>query len=145
MLKKIIFTLGFTVATGILVSGCATNSAAKQAQISIERVDSSSVNITHAYLTKTEKGLNLRGELKRKQHSHGQVLGHVHVEVVNANGDIIKTVELDPSRKASSDHIAKFHTTLPNDATGNTVKIIHHDALSHKQESKVNVWQDANN
>ena len=145
MLKSIIFTLTMAAATGMLLAGCATGSVAKQAQISIERVDSSSVNITHAYLIKTEEGLSLRGELKRKLHSHGPVPGHVHVEVVSRNGEIIKAVDLDLSRKASSDHIAKFQTTLPNEAAGNIVRIFHHDALSHKQESEAGVWQDANN
>lgn len=141
-MKKTFVSLGLVFFSSIFVAGCATSHHAKNSDIMIERIDSSSVKVTHAYITKTAEGLILQGELKRKQHSHAPVPGHVHVELIDSNGETINTIELDPRAKTSSDHIAKFDTVLPQEADANKVKIIHHDVLSHKKESDMGVWQN---
>jgi len=141
-MKKHLTSLGIVLISSAFVTGCATSNYAKEANITIERINSSSVKITSAYITKTSQGLKLRGEVKRKKHSHAPVPGHIHVEIVNPNGDVIKTIELDPSAKGSSDHIAWFHATLPQEAIGNKLTITHHDMVSHKQIHDVATWKE---
>jgi len=143
MLRKTLTSLGLAVVAGTLIAGCATNGMAKQKQISIERVDSSSVNVGHAYIDKTADGLTLRGEVKRKIHSHGKVSGHLHVELINPQGQVLKTAEVNHNRKASSDHIADFSTLLPMElAPGSVVRIIHHDMKSHMSDASDSQWKD---
>ena len=143
MLKKILVILGMTVGAGALVTGCTANGMAKQAQISIERVDSSTVKIGHAYITKTADGLVLRGEVKRKIHGHGSVPGYLHVELLNPQGQVLKTAEVNHNRKANSDHIANFSTLLPIElVTGSAVRIVHHDMKSHMSDASDSPWKD---
>jgi len=142
MLSKTLASLGLAVVAGTLIVGCATNGIAKQAQISIERVDSSTVNIGHAYLAKTVDGLVLRGEVKRKTHGHGGIPGHLHVELLNPQGQVLKMAEVNHNRKANSDHIADFSTLLPMElAAGSVVRIIHHDMKSHISEDSGSLWK----
>ena len=142
MFYKYSFKFGASILLTLFVSACATMDYAKEADISIERVDSSTVNISHAYITKTKDGLLLRGEVKRKLHSHGTIPGHIHIELVNPDGDVVKTAEVEHSRKASSDHLADFQILLPeNMGAGSVVRIVHHDASSHKEEEVVD-WLD---
>lgn len=143
MLKKIMLTLGITIATASLLAGCATSSVTKHEKVSIERVDSSSVKITHAYLARTGEGLKLRGEVKRIIHGHGSIPGHIHIELLDPQGQVLKTADIDHNRKASSAHISDFSTLLPMElAAGSVVRIIHHDMKSHMSNEPDTVWQD---
>jgi len=142
MVGKKSFKSGLALLFAVFVSGCATTDYAKEAQITIDRVDSSTVNISHAYLTKTKEGLLLRGEVKRKTHKHGSIPGHLHIELVDPQGKIIKTAEIEHSRKGSSDHIADFQVLLPLElGAGSVIRVVHHDAMSHKDEEAVD-WRD---
>lgn len=141
--KNLVILLGMTVIAGTLVTGCATNSIDKQKQIAIERVDSSSVKIGHAYFAKTAEGLMLRGEVKRKMHSHGKIIGHLHVELISPQGQVLKTAEVKHNKKGSSDHIADFSMLLPVElAAGSVVRIIHHDMKSHMSSVPASPWKD---
>lgn len=124
--------------------GCATNPMSQKAEINIEKVDSSTVRITHAFLKETGEGLVLSGEVKRKHHSHASIPGHLHLELIRPDGEVVNKAEIHHTRKANSDHIAVFTTVLPSDlAEGSTVRIIHHDAKSHKTDGDHHQMWDA--
>ena len=144
MSYKCLFKSGAAVILIMFLTACATTTDyAKKAGITIERVDSSTVNVSHAYLAKTADGLLLRGEVKRKIHSHGSIPGHLHIELIDPQGQLIKTAEVDHSRKGSSDHIADFQVLLPLElSVGSVIRVVHHDASSHKEEDDMVDWMD---
>ena len=124
-----------------MIAGCATNQMSQKTEITIEKVDSSSVKITHAFLKETGDGLVLSGEVKRKHHSHSAIPGHLHLELIQPNGDVVNKAEIHHTRKANSDHIAVFKIILPTDlAEGTVVRVVHHDAKSHQTNEHHQEW-----
>lgn len=142
MLKALAKTSIIICISSALLLGCATSSNQQQSGIAIERIHSSTVDIIHAYLQSTPDGLMLKGEVKRKQHSHMNIPGHLRVDLIDPTGEVLKTVKLDHSRKGSSDHLASFAVLLPMTlAEGSVIRITHHDVKSHRDEKPEAVWQ----
>lgn len=140
MLKKNILGILFVVA---IITGCATNSDTNAVNIKIEHVSSSSVNIEHTYVTRTKEGLMLEGEIKRKMPHQGRIIGHLHVEIIDENGNILKTAEIKHYRNTNNNRIAKFSTLLPMELTkGRSLRIVHHDIRSHIDEPPTSPWHD---
>ncbi len=138
-----VFSLVIVLTTSQLVSGCATTRVAGQNQISIESVDSSLMRINRSYLKKTPEGLSLQGEIRAKFNRRMYTAGHIHVEIINGNGSIVKRAELKPDRNPVNRKIARFSILLPQDTTaGTVVRLIHHDASPHWKEGDLGVWKD---
>lgn len=142
MLKALAKSSMIICISSVLLLGCATNIEHQRAEIIIERVHSSTVDIIHAYLQTTSEGLMLKGEVKRKRHSHMNIPGHLRVDLIDPTGEVVQTVKLDHSRKGSSDHLANFSILLPITlAEGSAIRISHHDVTSHRDEKPEVLWQ----
>lgn len=137
------FFAAVIVALLTLLSGCATNSQNQATTPTIERVDSSTVTITHAYIDNTKEGGVLKGEIKRTIHSHGGIPGHVRIEIVNSEGKVVKAADIPYTPKPNSEHIADFSVLLPDDYAENSiVRVIHHDMKTHITHPSTSPWQD---
>ena len=137
------FSIVIALAVSQLVSGCATTSVAEQNQISIESVDSSSVRITRSYLSKMPEGLSLLGEIRGKFRRRIYATGHIHVEILNGKGSIVKKTEIKPRWKPGNRKVAQFGILLPIEAvTGSVVRLIHHDEKSHWNQDDTGIWKD---
>ena len=137
------FAIALIAAVIIALSGCATSkTAGPQDRITIEKVGSNSVNITHAYLSQTDSGLTLHGELKRRQHSHALIPGHLHVELIDPNGQELQTADVDYKRKGTKSHISTFHLPIPIElAPGSTIRITHYEPDSHTGAEQNGRWR----
>lgn len=137
--------------TGILagmmvITGCATNtSIVKKENVAIERVDSGTARIGHAYLQASESGMVLRGELQRRFRSRGPIPGHLHIELIAPDGAAFKEATIGYRRMSVKSRIAKFHLEIPATPSDiKSVRIIHHDLRSHMSDSQESPWQDIN-
>lgn len=135
------FIFGLTAV--MTLSSCATHKTAKpQDQIAIEKVESASVNITHAYLLQTDEGYTLRGELKRRHHSHALIPGHLHVELIDPDGRELQTADIDYKRKGTKSHISTFHLPIPIALEpGSTIRISHFEPDAHGDGEQDAVWR----
>jgi len=126
-------------------TACSTTSLVKEENnIAIERVDSEGANISHAYLTRTDNQLLLRGEIKRRFTGRGPIPGHLHITLIDPQGKVIKEADIGYSRRNIKSSIATFNTKLPVDLTpGSTVQITHFSTDTHKTFPEEAMWRDS--
>ena len=127
-----------------LLTGCASNQELVRIDnVTLENVDSSSVRITRTYLHSMEDAVTLRGELTRRISARGPIPGHVHVELIDFDGKVIKEAEVGYKRKNVKSRYAYFSLPIPDlVASGNTIRVTHHDMRSHFSESSDSPWRD---
>jgi len=98
--------------------------------VTLEKVNFSSVHITRTYLHSTEEKTSLRGELTRRIPARGSILGHWHVELIGFDGKVMKEAEIRYKRKNVKSRYAYF--SLPEAlASGSTIRVTHHDMRPH--------------
>ncbi|MEW8111561.1 MAG: hypothetical protein AB2802_21010, partial [Candidatus Thiodiazotropha endolucinida] len=116
------------------LSGCASlTDNALNDSITIERVNSKSAEIGHTYIQKSDGGWILRGKLSRRFLKQGRIPGHLHVEILSAEMKLLKQAKLDYKRISRKSRYSKFYHLIPFELKkGVTVRIIHHDLLSHQ-------------
>jgi hypothetical protein len=134
MIKKnfIISIIGILSLTGY--SSHANN--VKEEYIKLESVDSGNVNITQVYLQHSEKTFVLRGELKshfiKPFPKRFFIPGHLDVELVDVDGDVLKRLSLGYKRKPTRTGFAKFYLPITDDIEQiSTIRVIHHETSSH--------------
>lgn len=127
------------------VTACSTtNLAKKEHDFTIERVDSKGASINHVYLTYSGNKLTLRGEVKRSLTGRGPIPGHLHISLINSQGDIIKETDIGYKRRNIRSSIATFNTQLPVGlASGSTIKVTHYDSETHKIFPEETLWRDS--
>lgn len=146
MLKAMIKTIAIISSiVGIMsFTGCSMNTnLVKQEDITVERVNSSSVNITRAYLQATDTTWILKGKLTRRLSNSHLIPGHLHIELVGPDGAVFKEADIAYKRKRAKSRFAEFYLPIPVELTEiSRVRVIHHDALSHKRDSVKSPWRD---
>lgn len=147
-LKTVLRSIAVPVAlAGIVVlSGCAANtSLVKEEDVTIERVDSRSARISRTYLQTSDATMVLRGELQRRFPGRGPIPGHLHIELIAPDGVAFKEATIGYKRMSVKSRIAKFHIEIPGMPSDlRSVRVIHHDAISHMSDSAKSPWQDIN-
>jgi len=126
-------------------TACTTTSLVKnENNITIERVDSKGVTISHAYLTHTGDQLSLRGEVKRRFSGRGPIPGHLHITLLDSQGKLIKEADIGYMRRNVKSSVAKFSTKLPVELSpGSTVKITHFSSDTHDEVfPEEAMWRD---
>lgn len=143
-IKKI--TTSTALFTSLLLAGCATTSLPPEMEaIKLESVDSNSATIPRLYLYQTDGTTLLRGDIKRRIHAHGEIPGHLHIELISADGKVLKEADTSYKRKSSEAHDGSFEIPLPASIpAGSTIRVTHHDLVSHQQESVETPWRDVN-
>ena len=136
-----ILIAGITLFTA---TACTTTNLVKgENDIRIERVDSKGATISHAYLSQSGDQLSLRGEVKRRGHGRGPIPGHLHVTLIDSQGQVIKEADISYIRRNVKSSIATFSTKLPIElASGSKVKITHFNTKTHKTYPEEAMWRD---
>lgn len=120
--------------------------AGASTDIKVEGVNSETARITRLILMPRKDQQVLRGEITRRIHAHGQIPGHLHLELISPQGKVVKTADINYSRPSSSSHVGSFELALPADIeAGSTVRVTHHDLSTHSQGSAASQWQDVTN
>jgi len=127
-----------------ILTGCASNQGLiRTGDVTLEKVNSSSVKITRTYLHTTENAITLRGELTRRTPARGSIPGHLHVELIGLDGKVMKKAEISYKRKNVKSRYAHFSLSVPDIlAPGSTIRVTHHDMRSHFSESSDSPWRD---
>jgi hypothetical protein len=127
----------FTIA---VITGCSSNTRptdtrpASLDHIKLERIDSSSAGIIHAYLKFSDDQLVLRGEIKRKLHQRGTVPGHLNVEVIDTAGTVIDDTAVCYKLKCTNTGTSSFiYKTSRDPQEISVIRITHHNDHSHSR------------
>jgi len=128
-----------------LLTGCSSNTnLVKEEGIAIERVNSSSANITRAHLETVGETLVLRGELTRRLSGHGPLAGHLHIELINIDSKVFKEANIGYKRRQFKSQRSIFYLEIPGSASGvKSLRVTHHTG-SHNTDISKSFWQDVN-
>ncbi len=140
--KRYLSSLVLTVITLMTATACSTTQQVKETNsISIERVDSDKASISHAYLS----GENtLKGTVTKKQSSRGPIPGHLHITLIDPQGNIMKEADMSYTRRTAKSSRAFFSAELPIDlSTGSTIRITHFTRKTHEPIPTEPNWRDA--
>ncbi|MDH5301700.1 MAG: hypothetical protein OEW58_10095 [Gammaproteobacteria bacterium] len=128
-----------------MLAGCATTPWATlpDRNIAVETIDSGSTGISHAFLSYTKKAIYLRGELERKIAGRGPAPGHLHVELLDKDGNVLKVAMSGYERKNLKSDVAYFTIPIPVDLPAlSKVRLRHHDIVSHQETVHDVQWQE---
>ena len=74
-----------------LLSSCASlpDNQAANGSMKVERVDSRDAKIESVQVRAVESGLKISGRLRKKYHGRGAIPGHLHIKVIDRNGEML--------------------------------------------------------
>lgn len=144
MLNRYLRCSLLAVVTLLTATACSTTNVVKEdSSIKIERVDSKAALVTHAYLSKTGDETILNGEIKRQGHGRGPIPGHLHVTLIDPQGNTIKEADISYIRRSTNSSTATFSTHLPIALQpGSTIKIMHFDTKTHETYPNEGMWRN---
>jgi hypothetical protein len=94
----------------------------------IETVESRLASPKEVHVQEGEKGVEVKGVLQRRGHSSIKLRGHVDVELLDANGQVMNRAAADLSFRSGSsehDHSRRFSVLLPKPSEAYTVRVVH--------------------
>lgn len=130
-LNKILYSL--IVLSSLVVTGCATNQQKeylKQNNITVERVDSKRAYIGIVNVTEAGEGIEIRGDIRRRLNSRGAIPGHMDIELIHDDGQVISKSYAEYSRRNHKAKTAEFKLKLDTAPKENyIVRVAHHYPL----------------
>lgn len=119
----------------LALTGCATLAGSEsydRDSLAIEKVDSPLASVGNVTVTQTQSTLRVRGEVLRKMAGRGPIYGHVHIDILGADGRTLISLKDDYQRRSTKVRSAKFSETLNiNPAAAKKVRITHHAQRYH--------------
>ncbi|MEW8228475.1 MAG: hypothetical protein AB2748_22335, partial [Candidatus Thiodiazotropha endolucinida] len=73
----------------LALSGCATTSGTSVRDISFKRVSSESVRVSYANLIHEAGTYTVQGKVSKRYSSRSPAVGHIHVTVIDASGQVL--------------------------------------------------------
>jgi len=111
-----------------VMTGCAGLQSSRDIVegVNFDRVESDVAAVSNVYLHRTDSGMDLHGELKRKSSARGPIPGHLHVSLLDAQGNFLKGADIDYKRHNKQSNHSHFSIALPiTMESGSTVRIAH--------------------
>lgn len=131
-LNKILYNL--IILSPLVITGCATNQQKEylgQNNITIERVDSRRAHIGIVNVTEADKGIEIRGDIRRRSNLRGPIPGHMDIELISDDGQIISKSYTEYRRRNHKAKTAEFNLKLDTAPKENyIVRVAHHYPLS---------------
>ena len=123
---------GLALLTGS--AGCAglPDDRTAMKSVEVERVDSRYAHIENVQVQAVDSDLKISGHVRKTLQRRGFIPGHLHIEVLDMNGEQLSETTSRYQRRSTKSHRARFSTTLPlSQGKARTVRVIHH-AFSSK-------------
>ena len=111
------------------VAGCSTlpPNLASDSRLQIDRVDSNNAIIGQVRVGDSTDGVRVSGSLRKTFLRRGRIPGHLHIELIAADGAVLATRVTRYQRRSAKSGRAYFAQTLavkPNDVRA--VRLVHH-------------------
>lgn len=134
------------IITLLIATACSTTNLVREEHgITIERIDSDKATISNAYLIRDDGQLVLRGEIRRRPIGRGFIPGHLHVALIDEQGNVIKEADISYMRKSTKSSSATFKTKIPLEVKPwSTIQVTHFKTDTHSPIPKGTVWRDGN-
>ena len=116
-----------TLAT--LLSGCASmpDNLAANGTLEVEPVDSRDAHIETVRVRAVASGLAISGNLRKKYHGRGAIPGHLHIKVIDHNGELLTQTTSGYQRRSVKQRRSSFSATIPvQQDEAARIEVIHH-------------------
>ena len=123
-----------TLTLATLLSGCASmpDNLAANGTMKVERVDSRDAHIEIVQVRAVTFGLKISGRLRKRYHGRGVIPGHLHIKIIDRNGEILAQTTSGYQRRSVKTRRSSFSTTISmQQGEVSTIEVIHH-GLSDK-------------
>lgn len=111
-----------------MTTGCATMSRdlVRENTLNIEKVSSKIGTVTDVHIVQDESQVRIYGELTHSTLGRGTIPGHVDLEVIGPDGDVLEQTTIEYHRRSMKSKISTFHSTLQTmPPVGSTIRVIH--------------------
>lgn len=111
------------------VAGCSTlpPNLASDSKMQIERVDSNNAIIGQVRVGDSTDGVRVSGSLRKKFRARGRIPGHLHIELIAADGAVLDTSVTRYHRRFAKSGRAYFsHTVAVPSDTVRAIRLVHH-------------------
>ncbi|MEZ5542941.1 MAG: hypothetical protein R3F42_13010 [Pseudomonadota bacterium] len=112
----------------LFITGCATTGRdlVRDNTVQIEKVSSRWATVRSVNVVQEDGEVTLRGEVVRWPPVRGSIPGHIDLQVIGPDGEIVKEAVIEYHRRSVKARYATFHTTLkPATAAGSTIRVTH--------------------
>lgn len=137
MFSKKYFIL-FILATGMMtLSGCASvnyGTVINKNIVTIDRQHSRTADIGQVTIYKQKKGYLVKGKVRRNIFARGHILGHIDLELINANNKVIFKDNIGYQHHGIRFNHEDFSFIInKNIEKGSRLRITHIESASHKE------------
>jgi len=116
------------------LAGCATgNDLVRNGTLNVERIDSARATISSVYVRQEGEGIYVRGKVSKRSSGRSPIPGHVHIAVIDDEGDVLGDIRTSYDRTSGKARSAHFYVRIPIElSNGSTLRVTHH-SRAHPQ------------
>ena len=113
----------------MVLTACAAGvDLVRDGTVNLERVPSTQVKISDVHVLREDGVMAVYGKITPFRRA-GFIPGHIHMEVIDPNGKLLRELSADYKRGDTKSRSAHFYVQLPMEPpVGSTVRVIHHRA-----------------
>lgn len=112
----------------LFIAGCAATGKdlVRDNTVQIEKVSSTWAAVRFVNVVQEDGEVTLRGEVVRRPVGRGPIPGHIDLEVIGSDGDVLEEAVIGYHRRSVKSRYATFHATLnATPPRGSTVRVTH--------------------
>lgn len=125
---------GIVLAMSITNMGCATTGKdlVRDGVVDIERESSRYTMVTLVSAMQEGHDLLVRGEVRRRHGGRSPIPGHIDVQIIGPDGDVLADTSIGYHRRSAKWRSASFYTRLETvPPPGSTIRVLHDEARIH--------------
>ena len=111
-----------------VLAGCATGKdLVRNGTLNVERIDSNRARLSSVYVRQEGEGIYVRGKVSKRSSGRSPIPGHVHVAVIDPEGDVLGDTRTSYERTSGKGRSAYFSVQIPTEPPiGSTLRVTHH-------------------
>ena len=120
------------LATIFALQSCAAKSLdlADAGRVNVESIPSKAGHVERVSILASDMGIKITGEVHGSFHQRSNVYGHLDVEVISPNGDMLWKETFNYRNRGGQSRTSPFSVEVPVVIPdGSTIRVIHHASL----------------
>lgn len=120
------------LATIVTLHGCAAKSLdlADEGRVNVETIPSKAGHVGRVSVVASDMGIRITGEVHGSFHQRSNIYGHLDVEVISPNGDMLWKETFSYRNRGGQSRTSPFSVEIPVVIPdGSTIRIIHDASL----------------
>jgi hypothetical protein len=111
---------------GVLACVTMDRDLVRNGTVKIEKVSSAWGTVGFVSVTQEAEEVWLRGQVRRRPSGRGPIPGHIDLEVIDPEGNVLEKLGIDYDRPSPKSRYANFHAVLTaTPPPGSTIRVTH--------------------